>query len=360
MPTRRGFLASLAAISAAPAPSWADASAPDYLAAAQVRDGSYRLYGLDAAGAPVFWLELPDRGHAAAAHPTRPEAVAFARRPGDYAIVLDCARGEQVASLTAPEGRHFYGHGAFSEDGALLYTAENDFDAGLGRVGIWSVDEGYRRVGEFGSGGVGPHDIVRMPGGGALVVANGGIATHPDTGRAKLNLPTMKPNLTYLDADGDILEVVEAAESARLNSIRHLAVRPDGLVAFAMQWEGDIAAAPPLLGLHRRGSAAAYLVADGDGWRDMRGYAGSVAFSGDGALVAITSPEGGAAQVFDVETGALSAAYRIADVCGVAPADDHFLFSSGSGWIGDARRGGGGDETLPAWDNHLVTICALA
>lgn len=92
----------------------------------------------------------------------------------------------------------------------------------------------------------------------------------------------------------------------------------------------------------------------------MRGYAGSVAFSGDGARVAITSPEGGAAQVFDTETGALDAAYSIADVCGVAPAGDHFLFSSGSGWIGDARRMSSAGEDRPAWDNHLVTICALA
>jgi hypothetical protein len=33
-----------------------------------------------------------------------------------------------------------------------------------------------------------------------LVVANGGILTDPGSGRAKLNIATMRPNLSYLDA----------------------------------------------------------------------------------------------------------------------------------------------------------------
>ena len=53
------------------------------------------------------------------------------------------------------------------------------------------------------SGGIGPHEILRLPGARLLAIANGGIHTRPDTGREKLNLDTMRPNLTLMDEDGD-------------------------------------------------------------------------------------------------------------------------------------------------------------
>jgi len=49
-------------------------------------------------------------------------------------------------------------------------------------------------------------------------------------------------------------ERVEPETGRRQNSIRHLAVRYDGLFGFAMQWEGAPVAAPPLLELYRTGA----------------------------------------------------------------------------------------------------------
>jgi hypothetical protein len=63
------------------------------------------LHGLTASGGSAVPDPLPGRGHAAAAHPTRAEAVAFARRPGTFALVIDCATGETRHRLTPPEGR---------------------------------------------------------------------------------------------------------------------------------------------------------------------------------------------------------------------------------------------------------------
>ncbi|MEM7424347.1 MAG: DUF1513 domain-containing protein, partial [Pseudomonadota bacterium] len=156
MPTRRAFIAGAAAAGMAPVPTWAEAGGPRYLSAARMPDGRFRLFGLDGELQPVLSLPLPGRGHAAVAHPERPEAVAFARRPGTFAIVLDCMTRSVVAVLDAPPERHFYGHGAFSADGARLYTTENAYEIGEGRIGVWAVDDGYRRIGEFASGGIGP------------------------------------------------------------------------------------------------------------------------------------------------------------------------------------------------------------
>jgi len=302
---------------------------------------------------PVFDLPLPERGHAAAAHPRRPEAVAFARRPGTFALVIDCAAGREIARLDAPLGRQFYGHGAFSADGARLYTTENDYEAASGVIGIWDAAAGYARIGEVPSGGIGPHDVKRLPDG-RLAVANGGIATHPASGRAKLNLATMRPNLAILSAAGVVEAVLTLPEPLRLNSIRHLALRPDGLLAFAMQWKGDEAAAPPLLGLWRAGEPLRLLEAPAPLARRTRGYAGSVAFSGDGARLAFTAPRGGLALVFDAETGRFLDMIEALDICGVAPMGDGFLFTTGEGRL----IGGMGAPSVEqlAWDNHLVPM----
>ena len=114
---------------------WAAAGSPAYLAAARDPSGAYALFGLDGTGHDIFRIPLPDRGHAAAAHPTAPEAVAFARRPGRFALVIDCVKGRVAHRLDAPEGRHFYGHGAFLQGGAILATSENEIDTGKGASG---------------------------------------------------------------------------------------------------------------------------------------------------------------------------------------------------------------------------------
>ena len=120
-----------------------------------------------------------------------------------------------------------------------------------GRIGLWET-AGFTRIGEFDSGGIGPHDMALMPGGG-LIVANGGIQTDPSD-RTKLNVDSMRPNLTLLASDGQIADQVSLPDEFAQNSIRHLARLGDS-IAFAMQWEGDAALAVPLLGLWQPGSA---------------------------------------------------------------------------------------------------------
>ncbi|UYV36600.1 DUF1513 domain-containing protein [Rhodobacteraceae bacterium D3-12] len=358
MPSRRGFVGGLLAAGMTPRLSWADAGAPAFLSAARQADGSFALAGVSADGRVLFRLPLPGRGHAATAHPKRPEAVAFARRPGTFALVLDCAKGTEIARLKAPEGRHFYGHGVFSSSGQILYTAENDYAQGRGVIGVWAARSGYRRVGEFASGGVGPHDIRLLPDQETLVIANGGIETHPESGRSKLNIPVMAPNLSYATLRGEVVERVRLPQAWHKNSIRHLAVSKGGTVAFAMQWQGDVGEHPPLLGLHRRGESIRLLTAGADEQARMKGYAGSVAISGDGGEVAISSPRGGLVHVFAIGSGALSGVVEMADVCGLGPARGGFCVSAGTGDFG-VISGGVLQRTAShevQWDNHLVAV----
>lgn len=352
MTNRRQFLAGALATGLVPMQSWADAGSPRYLSAAKTETGDYVLCGIGGALDLVFQIALPARGHAAAAHPTKPIAVTFARRPGTFAIVINCVDGQRIAVLDAPSGRHFYGHGVFSQDGRWLFTTENNFAAGRGVIGVWDSHNHYTRVGEFGSGGIGPHDIKRIPNTDVLVVANGGIDTHPDSGRIKLNIPTMTPNLCYVE-NGAVIETRRLDGSLHKNSIRHLTVAADGLVAFGMQWQGQ-GTPDSLVGFHRRGQDIILAKSSPNHTGQLQNYVGSIAFGMDNRSVVATSPVGNVYHVFDVRTAAWIASHKLQDVCGVASGAAGVVLSNGAGQLMD----GAIDVTYPymSWDNHLIAI----
>ena len=351
MVTRRSFMSGMLAAGFAPRPTWADVGSPVFLSAGRKPEGTHVLCGLNSVGSITFELPLPARGHAAAAHPTLAEAVAFARRPGTYAVVLDCSAGRQKARLEAPAGRHFYGHGVFSADGELLFTTENDFEAARGVIGVWDTRHGYERIGEFDSGGIGPHDIKMLSGEASLVVANGGIETHPEAGRTKLNIPTMRSNLSYLSVQGELTDQLELNQAHQKNSIRHLAVAADDTVAFAMQWQGDSVGDQPLLGTHHRRTGQLSLAKQAS-VRRMKGYLGSVAITNDGERIAVTSPRSGIIQEFRHTD--LIAEIAMEDVCGVAATDAGFMITAGTGVI-RTLCSDSIDHSI-AWDNHLVSL----
>lgn len=353
MLNRRSLLAGLTAASL-PLPTWADAGSPAFLAAGKHGD-AFVLHGLDADGSSLFSLPLPARGHAATAHPVRPEAVAFARRPGTFALVIDCRTGQVLHRLSPPDGRQFNGHGSFSASGDVLMTSEVVAEGSAGRIGLWD-GRSYQRLGEWDSGGIGPHDIRQLPDDG-IVIANGGIQTDPDD-RRKLNLATMRPNLTLLSATGRIVDQMELDPSLHRNSIRHLALQQHALgttVAFAMQWEGDPAQPVPLLGLWTPGTAPRLCMADDSELMTLKGYAGSIAVSGD--RIALTSAKGGAVMLFD-GIGRPVATHRRADLAGVAAMQGGFLASDGGGalWHLDDDGLRLASQNGPLWDNHLIAL----
>ena len=135
---------------------------------------------LTEAGKLVHALDLPERGHDITFDPVSRRSVVFARQPGTFAVVFDHTGEAEPVTIASVEGRHFYGHGVFSPDGALLYATENDFDNAAGMIGVYDATDGFRRIGEFATHGVGPHELLLCPDGKTLAIANGGIETHPD------------------------------------------------------------------------------------------------------------------------------------------------------------------------------------
>ena len=269
----------------------------------------------DGTGSLVAVSPIDARGHGGAVSSDRRTGVLFARRPGRFAVIFDLDARRRVGAFAPPAERRFAGHGAFSTDGRLLYATENDFEAERGVIGVYDVAAGYRRVGEFETHGVGPHEMLLMRDGQTLAVANGGIATHPDFPRMKLNLPFMEPSLALIRAaDGEVLALAALPERLHKLSIRHIAEAAGGESWLGMQFEGPPDERGPLGGRFHGDHG----ISLNEGWADayarLDQYVGSVAVSRDGSTVMTTSPRGGVALEWDVATRRLRGEHVMADV----------------------------------------------
>lgn len=355
---RRTFLRTLAGVAlAGPLTGYAAAPAQRLLSCRSNAAGEHFVSAFDVHGTMLMDLRLPGRGHALSVAPGGRHAVVFARRPGEFIGIIDLQEKRLARWLPATPGRHFYGHGVFSGDGRRLFVTENAYADGSGRIGVYDSSADWRRVGELHSHGVGPHELRLLGDGTTLVVANGGIRTHPERPRAKLNLADMRPNLAWLDSrDGRLLQMTEPPTRWHQLSIRHIDVTGDGSVAVAMQYEGPKNQHPPLVALARADHGLRLLSAPPEQQRQMRNYAGSVAFDADGTRFAVTSPRGGIVTLWSA-SGEFLGHETQHDVCGIAACADGLWLSDGSGGL--RRAGTGGTPSRFAdtrWDNHLVAL----
>ncbi|PWC89397.1 hypothetical protein TSH100_04975 [Azospirillum sp. TSH100] len=319
---------------------------------------SYGVAALDRSGKLLFTTATPGRAHGIVPRPGIAEAAVFARRPGRWFQTLSLTDGTPGPVVRAPDDRRFTGHGDYSADGRILYVAEDDVLREEGAIGIYDATDNYRRVGIIPTHGLGPHELILMHDGTTLAVANGGVITHPDTGRAKLNLDSMDSSLTYVEAaTGKLLDKVRLPEEHTNLGMRHIALLDDGGIAFGVQDERPMGMIQPLTGAHRPGSGAIRLFdTPEDVLSRMQGYIGSVA--SDGKTVAASSPIGGIIGLWNAADGAWLGSTALADGCGLAPNGDGYLATSGLGVIEPVtiNAEAGPERKAPAfrWDNHLT------
>ncbi len=331
-------------------------------------DGSFTLQSYDIAGGAALSTSLPVRAHGTVLRPGTREVLAVSRRPGTEFFVVDRNTGVLQVTVTSPPERHFLGHGVFDQSARYLYTTENSVDEAStpditprdSVIGIYDAEDGYRRVGELPTYGVGAHELIVCPVRNALIVANGGIYTHPSRPREKLNIDTMQPSLAYIDRGSGALLESHSLPDTQLG-IRHLAAAPDGTTYFGCQHASPSQAGAALVYRHSPGQAVTALAGDTNLWSQFDSYIGSVAVHPQSGAVAATSPVGGVVGLWQQET---PNTLTIVDGSGVAVAEDCFIVTTGIGelHIIDAstlqRRGVISAQEV-RWDNHC-TIQALS
>lgn len=318
-------------------------------------NGSFGAVLLDQNYSVVRDIELSTRGHDVVLSKDGNLAVIFSRRPGNIATIINTRKDAAPLIISAPTGRHFYGHGVFSNNNKILFASENDFDNAVGKIGIYDVTDKFKRVGEFESFGIGPHEIVLLGDGKTLAVANGGIETHPDFGRAKLNLASMDSSIVFMNSqDGRIYERHLLPKHLQKLSLRHMVVAGERSVIFGGQYQNQGERVRPLMGRCTLGKRLRFWKIAPNYLKRFSDYTGSLEISDDQERVAISSPRGGVVGVFDTQAGEIQKLFSIEDSSGISQTNDSFAVSTLSGYFGELDVKKPSKKFNFAFDNHLT------
>ena len=324
-----------------------------YVSAYKDRQNRFGVAIISDQGNIVQSHRLPSRGHGSAINHRYRQVVSFARRPGNFALAIDCSGAQDPVLFETPDHSHFYGHGVFSADGKLLYASENKFSEGIGIIGVYASSDQFRRVGELSTHGVGPHQVILMPDGITLCIANGGILTHPDSGRAKLNLHDMQSSVAFIDSrTGQLRAKFTIPEHLHRLSLRHMDVAADGRVWLGGQYEGDSRDQVPLIANISSAAGLQFPAIPQDALLSLSNYIGSVACHPSSGHIAFSSPKGNNALIIDSQAQVI-AQKSIEKVCGVSPHKDDFLYTSMTGLFGNTQH-------QHYWDNHIMAVLATA
>jgi hypothetical protein len=324
--TRRSFVASALACVGASACGLLESRRGVLLSAFENARGDQYVGGLSLAEGRVFGAPVPVRAHGCAIDPRDPQRVVFfARRPGVQAFELRREAMRVRTAFSTPPGRHLAGHGVFSQDGAHLYTPEHDYDNARGVIAVRDART-FAIVAELETHGIDPHEIAWLPDRRSLLVANGGILTHPKSFRRKLNIPTMDPSLCVLDSlSGACLDQQRLPD--HLLSIRHIALAADGTAVVGLQYEGPREQAPGVAALYRNGRLR-MLSAPAADLRRLNGYVASVAASAQHDVVAAACPYGAGIACWSLTDERWLGVIEAREAYGVSPLADGELMAS--------------------------------
>ena len=337
---------------------------PMFASAAKDRSGQFHLYLIGQQGQVMLDHRLPGRAHHTAAHPYLPLLACIARRPGGFIDLVDYGEQRLVKRILAENGRRFSGHGIFSNDGRWLITTENEISSGQGRVVIRALEANYPIIADYPSDGIGPHELTQQPESPVLTVANGGILTHPNHGREKLNLDSMQPSLLRLNLlTGERLEQQQLPPDLHQLSIRHIDTNWQGTTVIALQYQGDIGHNLALVAAHRPGQPIKLLRAPEPVNQAMKDYCGSATFDHSGRFAAVSAPRGDLITFWDMHEDQFISSIKSRDGCGLAATNNsaEFIISTGTGRCLRHNLQRGTTVRLPstvvtAWDNHLATL----
>lgn len=327
------------------------------VSAARLASGENGASGIDDQGNRLWQLPLPERCHGGCFTPAREQVLVFERRPGWRFHVIDSASGTLLRSVEAEPGEHFYGHGVFSPEGRYLYATVNRYDEAAGVIAVYDREQDYQRVATYPLNGIGPHELRLHPDGDTLVIALGGIETHPDYDRIKLNLDTMAPALVLMNRhDGTIR--ARFRPSHHQLSLRHLDVTPAGEIYAGYQFQGPAHQILPLVARYRKGEFSEIRFGE-DLLTQIDHYIASVAAHPEDGTIAVTAPRGGLVAIFDGASGKVRQTPAITDCAGAFPlAGGGFLISSGQGGLYRVTTDQPDADAVAStdlwWDNHFI------
>ncbi|GAA3932238.1 DUF1513 domain-containing protein [Litoribacillus peritrichatus] len=257
--------------------------------------------------------------------------IFVSRRPGKKAVICDLL-SQKVMEIAAPSGQHFYGHAALDGKGNAWFT-ENDFQNGKGLITCRSENVSGAVSNVIDLNGIGPHELKFLSDGRHVVVGLGGIETHPDFPRKKLNLESMKSELLLVDtATSEVIHRLSPPNPQL--SLRHLDVAQDNTVVVGAQFQGPKYEQFPLVYWYAPGQALTAFDAPLAVWQSMNQYIASVTINPVKQEVVVSCPRANAVHLFSLKDHQWKSSYRLQDPGGVSvDSNGHYLVSCGTGNI---------------------------
>lgn len=345
------------------------------LSAYQHHQGKTKAYGIavaDDRGKLRFTLPLAARIHQtlllnAGARPDAEmpkECLAIARRPGIDLYHVDIETGRLINTIRAKDSRHFFGHACQSASGHV-FVPQNHIDKKAASIAVYDPSDHWRLIDELSLPGIGPHQIECLADGKTLAIAMGGIYTHPQTGRKKLNIESMQSSLLYFDSHS-AKPIDEFYPPDPKLSLRHMALTSSDRLIIAAQYQGVADTVLPLAYSHQGEEQLQAFRAEPSVWLAHQQYVGSVSVDPNGECVFLSSPRAGLLSRWDLNSLTLSTQFALRDACGLAysKAQKRFYMSNGRGQLMssnlhqqvNSQINALGFEPSIIWDNHLTVL----
>lgn len=265
----------------------------------------------DAAGADPLaprHMGLEFMAHGMVPDPTDPSRLVLFEKRGKGACVADLRSLAVTRPITTADEREFYGHGAFSPDGRLLYATETVVGDDYRGVVVVRDGKSLAELGILESHGSAPHDLHLCEDGELLAITNGG--GEREGGAA--------PSVTFVESSsGRLVEKLEVEEPAW--NAGHVALSSRSELAL-------VSAGRPWLGKEALGGVS--LRTAGGSLRAMKtppalvarlfGEALSVVIDEEARSVWATHPAAHLVTVWDLAEASLRGSYDLAWPRGIA------------------------------------------
>ncbi len=250
------------------------------------------LFDLDRGGTKT--VPMTFFGHGFAADPKAPHRGIIFEKKGPGCCEVDLAAGTVVRPIETAANRAFYGHGAFSADGQLLFATENRLDTKDGLI-VVRDSRTLRELGQFPTYGKSPHDCQLIDAGRTLAITNGG-------GRIEDSSEEAAPSVTFVEVAGAKLLERLTFETPRINA-GHLAVtaRRD-LVAISAPRDGLPTSDPGGITVRTGGRAFETMTEPREVVTRMVGETLSLCIDERSSVVGATNPDGNLVTFWDLES----------------------------------------------------------
>lgn len=272
-------------------------------------DGTYRydIAAIDLDDNHAFgYLPIGFLAHAIVPDPVRPGMAAVFEKWGMGACEVDLRAGRVTSPISTTNDRQFYGHGAYSPDGRLLYCTETVVSGDYrGLIAVRdAVSHDY--LGEFPSYGASPHDCHLVDDGCVMVITNGGGLRGGSA-----------PCVSWVDVQTEELLEKRELDTPDFNT-GHVALTPDGeLAVVSAPRKGEEKAGTGGISLSTGGALHA-LSEPREITARLKGETLSVCIDARRGVVAATTPDAGLLTFWDLASGRLLRRYQLRHPRGVA------------------------------------------